>query len=235
MPEVIAVVPSRHRLHDLGVEQAAQCRLELLVGQGDRRRQQRAVDLRAGGSCGCCDRDRGRRRVQTGDQRLVQRGRHRARERSDVCDGHGIAGDARPHELLEVQRDAAAARRQRQSLLLVLPRLQGVDQLEPAGLAERAQLGRLPRPAVCLSRCRDYQQALRLSRGQHGQQLAGRGVEPVQILGHDERPPATGGGEDVAACRLGDLFLQPGSFRGDLLVTGARRDPGDRREQRQHR
>ena len=67
------------------------------------------------------------------------------------------------------------------------------------------------------------------------EQGAGRVVEPVEVLGHDDRGIARDAGVDVVARGLGDLFLQPWPFGGDRLVPGARRDAQQRRQQRQAR
>ena len=112
----------------------------------------------------------------------------------------------------------------------VLP--QGVDQLEPATFGEGLQLDHLPRAVLVVTRGAENEQARRSGLGERCEQRAGRVVEPVQVLGHDDRPVPVGAGEDVATRGLGDLLLQDVPFRGDRPVPGAGRDADERCEQR---
>ena len=222
MPKPVALRATRDGLQDLCVEEGLQRRVELLGGKRDRRREQRAVDLLDGRRSRGRDRDRRGRGIEAGHERLVQRRRNRARDRGNLA-GCARAIGARADKLLEIERDAAAACRQRESVMLGEAALKGVDELQAAALGEGFQLDRLPRAGLGLTRGEDEQDAaFRL--GDRGEQRAGRVVEPVKVLGHDDRRIARRTGKDVCACALGDLFLEPAPFRCHWLIPCAGRD-----------
>ena len=232
VPELVAPRAIGDWFEDLCVHQALQRRIELPGGKGDRRVEQRTVDLSARGGSGGGNRERRRRRVQPRDEWLIQSRRDRARDRNLIFRYGTVIGSG-ADELLQIKRDAAAATGQLEAVLLGEPVPEGVDQFEAARLRERLELDPLPRAVLASTRGPDHEHAGRRVLRERRQQSAGRVIEPVKVLGHDDRGAAGGAGVDVSTRGLADLFLQPLTFDGDRLIAGGGRDPHQRRQQRQ--
>ena len=194
--EPVAVRVATDRLEHPGVDQAGERRVQLEVRDRHRGRQQGAVDLLPGGRRRGGDRQRRRRRVEPGDERLVQRLRDgpgdRGRRGGTTRTG-GPLGATRADELLEVQRDAAAAPREGRRSSSVRVASERVDQREAPRGRQRAQLDRLPGPGLLVARRREDEQAARpRARTRSATRAPRRVVEPVEVLGHEERRPAVG-------------------------------------------
>jgi hypothetical protein len=102
---------------------------KLLGGDGHGLRKKRQVHLLTDGRRSRSDRQRIRSRIKARDEQLVECGRHRPGDRGGgVRSRRGASG---AHQLLEVERDAVAASRKGESLVLRKAALERVDQLEP--------------------------------------------------------------------------------------------------------
>ena len=187
------------------VDERGERRVELVGRDRHRGGQQRAVDLLTRRGRGRGDRQGRRRRVEPGDERLVERLGDRAGHRGDAADPGRGAERARADELLEVERDPVAARGEGRRSCSVRSPSERVDERQAPGGRQRLQLDRPPR-------ARPPRRAR--SRGRAGspgpvphqlrQQGAGRVVEPVQVLGHERAPAGPRcTGDDVVEHRRG--------------------------------
>ena len=228
------VAPARHRLEDLALDERGQRRVELVGPDRHRGGQQRAIDLLTRRGRGRRDRQGRRRGVEAGDERLIERLGDRSGHRRDAADPGRGAKLARADQLLEVQRDPAAARGEVRASLLGEVAAERVDERHAPVGRQRLKLDGFPEPCLRVARGPEDEHPPGPGPHQVGQQCPRGVVEPVHVLGHDDRGLVLRARDDVVEHRLGDLLLELATLGGGLLVAGARVDAEDRRHQGDH-